>query len=140
MSVWAEAFLGVIALATLTTALAQIGVLAAASRLSRRVESLADSIENDLRPVLAQLQALGRDASRAAAMATAQVEHIDRFLTNLTERTDQILSGVHSVIVRPAREGVALLRGLRAALYVIRSVRTNGRRRSRVDDEDALFV
>jgi hypothetical protein len=44
------------------------------------------------------------------------------------------------VIVRPAREGVALLRGLRAALYVIRSVRTNGRRRSRVDDEDALFV
>lgn len=140
MSAWAEVSLGVIALATLITALVQIGVLVAARGLTRRVEALADAIENDLRPLLAHLQALGRDASRAASLATAQVEHIDRFLTNLTERTDQILAGVQSVIVRPAREGVALLRGLRAALYVIRSFRTNGRSRSRVDDEDALFV
>ena len=42
VSVWAEVFLGVIAVATLAMAIAQIGVLVAAGRLARRVGRLLD--------------------------------------------------------------------------------------------------
>ena len=84
VSVWAEVFLGIIALATLAMAIAQIGVLVAAGRLARRVGRLIDQVELELKPVFGHLNAIGRDASRAAALATAQVERVDRLFTDLT--------------------------------------------------------
>jgi len=69
----AEVLLGVIALATLASAITQIGVIVAAGRVARRVERLADQFEQDLKPIFGHLNAIGRDASRAAALATEQV-------------------------------------------------------------------
>ena len=61
----------------------QIGVLVAAGRLARRVERLLDQFDRELKPLFDHLNAIGRDASRAAALATAQVERADRLFTDL---------------------------------------------------------
>jgi len=65
----AEIFLGVIAAAALVTAIAQVGVLVAAGLLARRLERLTDRIDRELTPIFEQVNAIGRDASRAASLA-----------------------------------------------------------------------
>jgi len=140
VSSWAEVFLGVIAVATLATAIVQIGVLVAAGRLARRIDRLADHVEQELKPIFGHLNAIGRDASRAASLTTAQVEHADRLFADLVERLEQTLNTVQSHIVWPAREGAALLSAFRAAMNVIGDLRPNSRNRSRTEDEDTLFI
>jgi hypothetical protein len=149
VSGWTDVFLGVIALATLATAIMQIGVLLAAGRLARRIERFVDHADQELKPIMGHLNAIGRDASRAASLATAQVERADRVITTQVERVDRVLATlvdrlgetldtIQTAVVRPAREGAALLAGLRAALGIIRE--RGGRPRSRADDEKALFI
>jgi hypothetical protein len=149
VSGWTDVFLGVIALATLATAIMQIAVLLAAGRLARRIERFVDHADQELKPIMGHLNAIGRDASRAASLATAQVERADRVITTQVERVDRVLATlvdrlgetfdtIQTAVVRPAREGAALLAGLRAALDIIRE--RGGRPRSRADDEKALFI
>ena len=141
MSPWSDVFLGVIAVATLIMAVVQIGVIVAAGRLARRVDRLADQIERELKPVFAHLDALGKDASRAAGLAVAQVERVDRIFADLAVRIEQSFASLQTAILGPAREGRALLVGLRAALAALRSAREDGRTRAgRGEDEDALFI
>ena len=74
----ANTWLGIIAISTLLIAIVQIGVLIAAGLLARRLGRLASDIERELKPMFEHLNAIGRDAARAAALATAQVERADR--------------------------------------------------------------
>ena len=138
MSDWAVVFLGVIAVATLASAVVQIGVLLAAGRLARRIERLADQIERDLTPMFGHLNAIGRDAARAASLAAIQVERADRVFADLVQRLDQTLATIQTSVVKPAREGAAILSGLRAAIDALRH--RGGRARSRAEEEDALFI
>ena len=141
MSTLGEVFLGVIAVATLAMAIVQVGVIVAAGRLARRVEELADRLELDVKPLFGHLNAIGRDASRAAALATAQVERADQLFSDVAIRIDQALNNVQNSLGIPAREGRALLSGFKAALQALRELRQNGRsRQSRSEDEDALFI
>ena len=140
MSVSAEIFLGVIALATLTMAVVQIFVLMAAARLARRVDRLTDTIEHELKPLFGHVNAIGRDAARATALATAQVERADRLFTDLTQKIEQTLTILQSNITGPAREGQALMAGIRAAMAVISDMRRRARARQRAEDDDALFI
>ena len=137
MSVWAEIFLGVIAVATLAMAIVLVGVLIAATRLARRVGRLLDQLELDLKPLFDHLNAIGRDASRAAALATAQVERVDRALNDLASRLDHTLRSFQAVLNGPVREGNAMLAAMAAVLRAMRSGRA---RHARSDDEDALFI
>jgi hypothetical protein len=133
------AFLGVIAIATLSTAIVQIVVIIAAGRVARRVERLADRFEHEFKPIVEHLNSVGRDASRVASLAAAQVERADRVFADLADRIDRALNTLQDVAIRPAREGAAMLSAFRAALAAIRHMRT-GRRGSRADDEDTLFI
>jgi hypothetical protein len=135
----AELFLGIIAVATLATAIVQVGVLVAAGLLARRLQRVAETTERELRPLLEHLNAIGRDASRAASLATAQVERADRLFADLAQRIEQILELIQSVVTGPIREGAAVMAALRAILSFMRDTRA-GRRTSRSEDEDALFV
>jgi len=137
----AEVFLGIIALATLASAITQIGVIVAAGRVARRVERLADQFEQDLKPIFGHLNAIGHDASRAAALATAQVERADQLFSDFAMRVEQAMDNVQTSISTPMREGRALLTAVRAAFQAIRELRQNGRsRQSRSEDEEALFI
>jgi hypothetical protein len=140
VSFWSQVFLGVIAIATLTTAIVQVGVLIAAGRLARRVERLADQIEHELKPAFVHINAIGRDASRAVALATSQFERVDRLLTDLTQRIEEIVATVQDTVARPAREGKAILNALRAIFGVIREARRRSRSRQGTEDDDVLFI
>ena len=136
-----DVFLGIIAVATLAIAIAQIGVMVAAGRLARRMERLTERFEQDVRPLLAHLDAIGRDASRAATLAAAQVERADQVFGEIAARIELALNTLQTILTVPAREGRALVSAFRAALEVVREMRRNGRRRpGRGDDEDALFI
>jgi hypothetical protein len=141
VSTWGEVFLGVIAVATLAIAVVQVGVVVVAGRLARRVEALADRLEQDVKPLFGHLDSVGRDASRAAALATAQVERADKLFGDLAVRIDAALNTVQTSLTMPAREGRALLSGFKAALQALRELRQNApSRQSRSDDEEALFI
>ncbi len=139
MTDWAEIFLGVIAAATLVTAIAQVGVLVAAGLLARRIERLTDRIDRELTPFFEHVNAIGRDASRAASLAAAQVERADRLFADLVQRVERLMNTVQVAVGGTAREGAAILAGFRAALTVIREMRA-GRARARAEDEDGLFI
>ena len=138
MSVWGEVFLGIIALATLVSTIIQVAVLIAAGRVAKRVERLAQSVEHDLKPFFGHMNAIGRDASRTASLASAQVERVDRLFDELVSRAEQSFNLIQATVTAPVREGTAILAGLRAVLNALRDVR--GRTQGRADEEDALFI
>ena len=141
MTSWGTIFLGVIAVATLATAVVQIGVLIAASVLAKRLTRLVDQIERELGPLIESLNAMGKDAARAASIATAQVDRVDRLFGDAAVRLDQTLGAIQSAVAVPVREGVAVMSGIRAALESIRRSSNSRPSRSRPgDDEDALFI
>lgn len=66
-----QVFLGIIAVAVVVMAAIQVAAVVVAARLARRVDRFADRLEQDLRPVVASLQALTEDAARATAVFKA---------------------------------------------------------------------
>lgn len=140
MSTWSVVFLGVIAVATLATAMVQIGLLVAAGLLARRLGRFVDEVEREVKPIIGHLNSVSRDASRAAAIAVAQVERMDDLCSDVAAKIDQTITTIHSAIVKPAREGRAWLLGFQAMLAAIREFRS-GRSRSRGrDEDDGLFI
>jgi hypothetical protein len=141
VNTWSVVFLGVIAAATLATAIIQIAVIVAAGRLARRVERLADELEREVKPLFGHLNAIGRDAARAAALATQQVERADRVFADIAVRIEQGLNSVQAALGKPASEGRALLSAFKATIQALRDVRRGGRaRQGRSEDEEALFI
>jgi hypothetical protein len=139
VSDWAVVFLGVIALATLTTAIIQVGMIVAIGRAARRLEGIAAQVERDLKPILDNVHAITLDAARASSLAAAQVERADRLFADVAERVDRTLNTLQAAAAGGAREGAALLAAFRAALGVVRDLR-EGRARARAEEEDALFI
>jgi hypothetical protein len=136
-----DLFLGIIALAVTVMAAIQVGAIIVAARLAKRVDRLATQLEQDLKPVFQNLQTLTTEAARAAALAAIQVERADKVFSELSQRVDQTLVSLQSRVVGPAREGFAVLAGIRAALAAFRDLRDSGRRRpAAVEEEDALFI
>jgi hypothetical protein len=135
---WSAIFLGVIAVATVAMAVVQVGVIVAAGRLARRVERLADEIEEELKPLFANVNAIGRDASRAMALATAQVERVDKLFADITAKVDETVTTLQSNLIAPAREGRALLAAFRAVIAAIRNARSRAGQGQ--DEEEALFI
>jgi hypothetical protein len=134
-----EVLLGIIAVATLAIAVAQIGVVVVAGLAARRVTRLAEKMEQDLQPIFGHLESIGRDASRAAALASAQVERADRIFADIAVRVEHAVDSVQTSIQTPAREGRALVSAFRAAFQAVRELR-QARAQARGDDEDALFI
>src|SRR5262249_6937785 len=125
----------------LAIAIAQIAVIVAAGRAARRLGEIADEFQREIKPLVANLNAVGRDAARAAQLATAQVERADRLFADVVLRFEQTLNAVHETVTGPARAGRALLSAFRAAVQAIRELRRDGRgRQGRAEDEDALFI
>lgn len=136
-----DLFLGIIAAATLVMAVLQVGAIMYAGSLARRMARLLDRLEQELKPLSDSVNAIGRDAARAAALAAAQVERVDQLFTSVTDRIEQTAQALQKAATIPAREGAALLAALRAAVGAFREQRERASARSgRSDDEDALFI
>ena len=127
MSHWGEVFLGVIAVATLATSVILVALLVAAQ---------------ELKPVFGHVNAIARDTARAASLAAAQVERADRLFTDLTRRVDETLGAFQNALTGPIRAGAPLSAALmtfRTVFALVRDLRAR-RKRSRAEEEDALFI
>ncbi len=140
MNDWNPIFLGVIALATLIMALIQVGAIVFVARLGRQMQQLATTVQQDIRPLIARANAIAEEASKTAALATAQAQKIDRLVTDLTRRADETTAIVQQAIIAPAREGLALVAAFKAGMGALRSMRDARARSAGVEDEDALFI
>jgi methyl-accepting chemotaxis protein len=140
VSFWAEVSLGVIALATLTMALVQVSVIVYGWMLARRISRLVGQIEQEMKPLADSLNAMARDAARATALASAQVERVDKLFTEMTTKIEHTASTIQRSIVSPLREGAAVMTGIRAAIEVFRDLSRSRAARGRNEEEDALFI
>jgi hypothetical protein len=142
VSEWGTVFLGVIALAVTVMAAIQVGIVVYGQRLARRVDALATQVDRDIKPLLAHLTTIGEEAARASSLAAAQVERVDRLFADVTLRVEETAHAVQSAIVAPAREGMALLAGVRAAVQAVRGLRQpdTPTRSTAHDEDDPLFI
>ncbi len=138
--------LGIIALSVAVMAIVQVGAVVAGLRVARRVDHIASELETQVKPLLANLTAMSAEASRAASMAAAQVERIDRVFGELASRVDQTLAAAQALVAGPAREGMAIVAGVKAAITALKSMREATRRRSAIravgfeEEEESLFI
>ena len=140
MSDWNNLFLGTIAVATLIMALIQIGAVVMANRVVRDAQKTLNAVHQEIRPLITKALAVADEASRTAAVASGQVQKIDRLLTDLSRRVDETATVVQQAIVTPAREGVAILAAIKAGLAALRGIGSLGRASSRSEEEDPLFI
>ena len=141
MSIWAEVFLGVIALATFTMAAIQVGVIVYGMGVARRVNQLLTEVEREMKPLAESVNTIARDAACISSLAAGQVERVDRLVNDLTFRIEQTATTVQDAILRPLREGAAIMAGVKAVIEVFREL--TGRSNptpTRKEDEDTLFI
>ena len=132
--------LGIIAISVLTMAVIQVALCIAAARTARRLGALATRLEEDLRPIVANLQAISADAARTTALAAATVERADRFMHDTAQRIEHLASSIPSLL-GSARDGFNVFSGVRTVLGIFRDRRTASRRRATsVEEEDPLFI
>jgi hypothetical protein len=139
---WNQAFLGVIAGATALMAIVQIGAIVVLARVAVQVQGILTTVQKDIGPLLARANAIADDASRTAALATAQAQKIDRMVTDLSRRVDETSAIIQQAIITPAREGMAVFAALKAGFGVLKGLglRDLRGRQGGVDDDDALFI
>jgi hypothetical protein len=125
-----QVFLGLIALAVLAMAAGQIAAVVLGMRAARRVGETLNRVEHDIRPIVANMQAMSADAKRAATLASSQVERADRLLTDVSRRMEDTINIVQRSILAPARNGLAVFAGLKAAFEAFRDFKSRPRRRA----------
>jgi hypothetical protein len=140
-----EWLLGIIALAVAVMAVIQVAAIVAALRLARRVEHMANELETSIKPLVANLATLTVEATRTASLATAQVERFDRLFGEMTVRAEHTLTSAQRLLSGPAREGMAIVTGVRAAIAAFQSLRETSRRRTShsaagEEEEESLFI
>ena len=140
MNDWGQAFLGVIAVSTALMAVMQICALVVLARVAVQVRDIVVTLQKDIRPLIGRANQIADDASRTAAIATAQAQKIDTLVTDLTRRVDETSAVLQQAIITPAREGMAIVAALKAGFGALRSMRDVRGRSGGVDDEDALFI
>lgn len=138
---WSTIFLAIIAIATLVMALIQVGAIIAAVRLAKQAQQLITSVQQDVKPLIARANAIAEEASRTVALATAQAQKVDRLVTDLSVRVEQTAGILQEAIVTPAREGLAIVAAVRAAVGALRGLREADPRSHRTsEEEDPLFI
>lgn len=146
MSETAELLIGVIAVAVAVLAVVQVWAIVAGLRVARRVERLVIELETGVKPLLDNLNTLSAEASRAATVAAGNVERFDRLFNEMMVRAERTLDAAHRFVTGPARDGMAVVAGVRAAVTALQGMREASRRRSAsragpiTDEEESLFI
>ena len=145
MSGAGDFFLGVIAVSDFLMALIQVSAIVAGFRLARRVEQVSQQIEQEVKPLLANLSTLAAEAARSAELASRQVERVDRLFGDVAMRVDQTLAVAQQYVQGPAKNGMAILSGVQAAVSAFKGIREASRRRRKMSpgpgvEDESLFI
>jgi hypothetical protein len=127
----------------LLMAAGQVTAVIMAIRATRRVGDTLNRLEDSIRPIVSNVQQMSEDAARATAIATAQVAKAERIMDDVSRKIDETVDMVQHTILAPARNGMAMLEGLKAAFGAFFGG-NSGRRRSprpaSVAEDDASFI
>jgi hypothetical protein len=138
---WAEVFLGVIAISTLTMASIQVGIIVYGWIVTRRVNRMLAQVEQEMKPLVESLASIARDAARISSMATGQVERVDRLVTDVTTRLEHTATTVQNAVLKPLRDGAAAMAGIKAAIDIFREIsRPAEPKPARPEEDDSLFI
>ncbi len=136
-----EVFLGVIAGAVAVMATIQVAAIVVMAKTVKRVGKIVGDLERDVRPIVTNLQALSADAARATALAAGQVDKADQLLNTLSKRVDDTVTSIQNSLVQPARDGMAILHGLKVAMSAFRDGGGGApRKRPAAADDEELFI
>jgi hypothetical protein len=138
-----ELFLGIIALSVLVMALIQTGAVVAGLRLARKVEQLSQQVDQEIKPLIRNLTSVTEEAVRTASLATRQVERVDRMFADLTARVNETVAVAQQFTRGPAKNGMAIVTGVQAAVSAFRGMREASRRRRKTQpgtEDDSLFI
>ena len=133
-----EVWLGVIAVAVAVMAILQIAVLLRLSQVAREASEATRDLRRELTPLIAKAHKIADDAGRVSALALTQVERVDQLFESTALRIDETMQTVQDTLIRPVRQGAAVMAGVKAALAVFRA--RQDRARYDRDDDDALFI
>ena len=137
MNDWQLVWLAVIAIGVTVMTVVQVGVLLVVARSARQLAETAQKIRQEVSPLADKVNRIADDAGKAASLALAQIERLDRALSATTQRVDETLNVVQGALTEPIRHGAAVVSALRGVLSVFRGFREN---RPGRDEEEALFV
>ena len=139
-----DLYLGLIALGVLVMAAIQVAAIVAAMKTAKRVGEMASRFEQDVRPIVANLQKVSEEAARASALAAAQVDRLDALVAGVSRRVEDTAATLQQAILQPARDGLALLGTLKnviASFQNLREPKAAPREpRGTVAPDDDLFI
>lgn len=138
MSDASTVWLGVIGVSVALMALIQVAFVGAAAYFAKKAADAASDVRRDLQPLLEKANRIADDAARATALATAQVERVDRLINDTAQQITDGLTLVQSALINPLRQGSSVIAAARAVFAIVRAWQSRGSRHR--DDEDALFV
>jgi hypothetical protein len=138
-----DVFLGLIAAGVLLMAVGQVTAVILAVRATRRVGDALGRLEESVRPIVANVQQMSEDAARATAIASAQVARAERMMDEVSRKIDETMSMVQHTIITPARNGMAVLEGIKAAFGAFFGGGSSRRRSpgpAGIAEDDASFI
>jgi hypothetical protein len=134
-----DLFLGIIAVSVLVMAILQVGAILFLARYAKRVMTITEELQREIKPLMAKVSAIADEAQRATALAAKQVERVDALVGDVTRRVQETTSAIQSIVTAPVRQGSMLFSALRGILTAVMTS-TPDRRLDRDEEEDALFV
>jgi hypothetical protein len=139
-----DVFLGLIAAGVLLMAAGQVTAVILALRATRRLSESFTRLEESVRPIVSNVQQMSEDAARATAIATAQVARAELLIDDVTRKIDDTMTMVQRTILGPARSGIAVLDGIKAAFGAFFGGSSSSRRHppgpAGVAEDDASFI
>jgi hypothetical protein len=128
----ADLLLGVIAAGVVVIAVAQVAFLMAAYRAGSHVQALVRRLDDDFKPLLAQVRAIADEVARTSALASVQAQRIDEMTTRVASLVDEATATVSQGVLAPLRDGLAFVRGLVAVVTGAGRARTSRRDRESI--------
>jgi hypothetical protein len=113
--------LGVIAVSVFVMAAIQVALIIGVVMAARRGGAMVRRLEADVKPIVANLQAMSADAAKATSLASGQVERADQLITTLSKRVEDTVVSFQSTVLQPARDALSIVGALRAAMSAFRS-------------------
>jgi hypothetical protein len=144
-----DLYLGLIALGVLVMAAVQVTAVVAAMKAAKRVSEISSRFEQDVRPIVANLQKVSEEAARASALAAAQVDRLDSLVAGVSRRVEDTATTLQQIILQPARDGLALLSTLKNVISSFQDLRqpksprepkATQEPRGRAAPDDDLFI